>query len=64
MDPFAQANSTLSRAHEGTGLGLPLSRVLVEAHDGRLSVESTFGKGTTATVRLPAERLPSDVDAA
>ena len=45
MDPFAQANSTLSRAHEGTGLGLPLSRVPVEAHDGRLSVESSFGKG-------------------
>ena len=64
MDPFTQADSTLSRAHEGTGLGLPLSRVLVEAHDGRLSVESTFGKGTTATVRLPAERLLSAVDAA
>jgi PAS domain S-box-containing protein len=64
MEAFTQADSRLSRTHEGTGLGLPLSRVLVEAHGGRLSVESVFGKGTTATVRLPAQRLLRAVDAA
>ena len=64
MEPFTQVDATLSRAHEGTGLGLPLSRVLVEAHDGRLTVESVFGEGSTATVHLPASRLLSAADAA
>jgi signal transduction histidine kinase len=64
MEPFTQADSTLSRAHEGTGLGLPLSRVFVEAHDGWLTIDSVFGEGSTATVRLPASRLLSAADAA
>ena len=64
MEPFTQVDSTLSRAHEGTGLGLPLSRVLVEAHDGRLTIESVFGEGSTATMHLPASRLLSAADAA
>jgi signal transduction histidine kinase len=64
MEPFTQADSTLSRAHEGTGLGLPLSRVFVEAHGGELSIESVFAKGSIVTVRLPSERLLSAADAA
>jgi signal transduction histidine kinase len=64
MEPFTQADSTLSRAHEGTGLGLPLSRVFVEAHDGWLTIDSVFGEGSTATVCLPASRLLSAADAA
>ncbi len=64
MDPFTQTDSTLSRLHEGTGLGLPLSRALVELHGGELTVESTFGQGTVATVRLPAERLLDSAGAA
>ena len=64
MEPFTRADSTLSRAHEGTGLGLPLGRVLVEAHDGRLTIESVFGEGSTATLHLPASRLSSAADAA
>jgi signal transduction histidine kinase len=64
MEPFTQADSTLSRAHEGTGLGLPLSRVLVELHDGELTIESAFGQGTVATVRLPANRVMGRADAA
>jgi PAS domain S-box-containing protein len=64
MEPFTQADSTLSRAHEGTGLGLPLSRVFVEAHDGKLTIESVFGEGSTATLHLPASRLLSAADAA
>jgi two-component system cell cycle sensor histidine kinase PleC len=55
--PFGQVDSTLSRKYEGTGLGLPLSRALVELHRGTLSIESTVGVGTTVTVRLPAERV-------
>jgi PAS domain S-box-containing protein len=64
MEPFTQADSTLSRAHEGTGLGLPLSRVFVEAHGGELSIKSVFAKGSIVTVRLPSERLLSAADAA
>ncbi|OEJ64075.1 PAS domain S-box protein [Magnetovibrio blakemorei] len=59
MAQFGQVDSTLSRKHEGTGLGLPLTRGLVELHDGMLSVESQKGKGTTIQVRFPPERTVS-----
>jgi signal transduction histidine kinase len=64
MEPFTQGDSTLSRVHEGTGLGLSLSRALVEAHDGRLTIDSVFGEGSIVTVRLPASRLLDAADAA
>jgi PAS domain S-box-containing protein len=46
-------NASLSRRREGTGLGLPLSKSLVEMHGGRLEILSELGRGTIATVRLP-----------
>lgn len=52
FEEFRQVGSEESRA-EGTGLGLPLSRRLVEAHGGTLSAESTVGKGSRFTVLLP-----------
>jgi PAS domain S-box-containing protein len=64
MEPFTQVDSTLSRTYDGTGLGLPLSRALIELHGGELTVDSSFGKGTVATVRLPAERLVGSENAA
>ena len=54
--PFGQVDSTLSRRHEGTGLGLPLTKSLVELYGGTLSVDSTVGVGTSVIVRLPAWR--------
>lgn len=56
---FGQVDSSLARKHEGTGLGLPLSKAMVEMHGGTLAVESEVGIGTTVTVRLPATRIVS-----
>ncbi|MBW7850628.1 MAG: PAS domain S-box protein [Rhodospirillales bacterium] len=53
---FGQVDSGLNRKHEGTGLGLPLTKGLVELHGGTLILESVKGRGTTATVRFPASR--------
>ena len=50
-------DSGLARSHEGSGLGLPLTKGLVELHGGTLSIASERGVGTTATVTFPAERV-------
>ena len=55
LDRFGQIDSRLSRKYEGTGLGLPLSKRLVELHGGTLTIESAVGVGTTVTVILPAD---------
>ena len=56
MAPFQQVDGQLSRKYEGTGLGLPLTKALVELHGGRLELESEEGTGTSVTVRFPAVR--------
>jgi len=53
---FRQIDSDLNRKYDGTGLGLPLSLALIELHGGTLEITSEKGRGTTVTVRLPAER--------
>ena len=60
LAPFGQVDGSLSRKHEGTGLGLPLTKSLVEMHGGSFGLQSEPGAGTTVTVRLPAERIVSD----
>jgi signal transduction histidine kinase len=57
LTPFGQVDSKLARRFDGTGLGLPLSRVLAELHGGRLDLHSRPAVGTTIRVRLPAERV-------
>ena len=54
---FGQVDSRLSRKYEGSGLGLPLTKSLVELHSGSLDLQSETGVGTTVTVRFPAERI-------
>ncbi len=51
--PFTQVDSSLSRQHEGTGLGLVLVKRLAELHNGEVSVVSEVGKGSCFTVSLP-----------
>ena len=53
---FGQVDGRLNRVHEGTGLGLPLTKALVELHGGVFEIESEVGAGTTVTVRFPATR--------
>jgi PAS domain S-box-containing protein len=59
--PFGQVDSAFNRSVEGTGLGLPLSKRLIELHGGMLSIESRLNHGTTVTIRLPAERVLKQV---
>ncbi|MCC6470995.1 MAG: PAS domain-containing protein [Alphaproteobacteria bacterium] len=51
--PFLQVQSSMTRSHEGTGLGLALTKSLVQLHGGELVIASEQGKGTTVTVILP-----------
>jgi signal transduction histidine kinase len=57
---FTQLESTYNKTYEGTGLGLALTRKLVEFHGGTISVESEYGKGSCFTVEIPVkEPAPS-----
>ncbi len=57
MTPFVQIDSELSRKYQGTGLGLPLSKNLMELHEGNLAIDSTYGEGTNVTITLPNNRI-------
>ncbi|MDP6344449.1 MAG: ATP-binding protein [Alphaproteobacteria bacterium] len=54
---FGQVDSQLlTKRHEGTGLGLPLSKELLDLHDAKLDIDSEKGRGTRISIRFPAER--------
>lgn len=56
MGRFVQLKTAANARTKGTGIGLPLTRELIELHGGRLTLESALGQGTKAIVTLPAER--------
>ncbi|MDJ0707166.1 MAG: ATP-binding protein [Leptolyngbyaceae cyanobacterium MO_188.B28] len=57
---FQQLEATRHRQYQGTGLGLALTKQLVDLHGGSISVTSKMGVGSVFTVRLPAQRLTSE----
>jgi signal transduction histidine kinase len=57
MQPFRQVANSLTRSHDGIGLGLSLVNGFVALHGGRLELTSAPAAGTTVTVVFPAERV-------
>ena len=60
FQPFQQLDSSLSRLHEGTGLGLMLVRRLAELHGGEVTVTSAVGQGSCFTIVLPYRSLQAE----
>ena len=58
LQPFGQAKPSTTRNYGGTGLGLPITKGLIEAHGGKLAIESRAGHGTIARISMPTERKP------
>jgi two-component system, cell cycle sensor histidine kinase PleC len=52
---FGQVDGGKARSYEGTGLGLPIAKALVELHGGRLDIRTTKGQGTIVAVQLPSK---------
>ena len=61
MTPFAQLDGGRSRWREGTGLGLPIARALVQLHGGRLEIHSAKTLGTEVKILLPSRFDVSDM---
>ncbi len=57
FDRFYQADSSESNENEGTGIGLALTKELVDLYRGEINVESEIGKGSTFTVKLPVSKV-------
>lgn len=56
FEPFYQDEDAIDRMYEGTGLGLALTKKLVDLHGGTIAVESEIGIGTTFTITLPIKQ--------
>ena len=57
LNPFEQVADHLTKENEGSGLGLPIARALMELHGGELILDSTLGVGTTVFLKLPHGRV-------
>ena len=56
LSAFGQVDNPFTRSQEGTGLGLPIVKSLVELHSGQFQIESAVGKGTKITMVMPAQK--------
>ncbi len=56
LEPFGQINDPIYSQGQGTGLGLPLAKAMVELHGGKLDIASKEGKGTRVSLDFPVER--------
>jgi signal transduction histidine kinase len=61
FDRFRQIDSSLRRKREGSGIGLSLVKLLVEAHGGEISVQSELGKGTEFIIKIPAKIVEDEI---
>jgi len=57
LTPFGQVENKMTATHNGTGLGLPLAKAMLELHDGRLEIRSHPGAGTRIVLVFPASRI-------
>jgi len=57
FQPFSQVENVMTRTHTGTGLGLVLVKKMIEMHQGTVTMQSKFGRGTNIIVEFPAERV-------
>jgi CheY-like chemotaxis protein/anti-sigma regulatory factor (Ser/Thr protein kinase) len=59
FEEFRQVDSDLNRQYQGTGLGLPICKRLIQMHGGTLTLESVPGEGSTFTFTLPIAQMPT-----
>ena len=59
-EKFYRVDNGLSRQKPGMGLGLYIAKSIVEAHGGRISMQSELGKGSTFSFTLPVRKQPTD----
>ena len=57
LTPFGQIENKITATHNGTGLGLPLAKAMLELHDGHLEISSAPGCGTRIVMNFPASRI-------
>jgi two-component system, cell cycle sensor histidine kinase PleC len=57
FEPFRQIDGSMSRMSHGTGLGMPLTKLLIELHGGAIALDSEVGRGTLVELLLPVERV-------
>ena len=60
FEEFGQIDKSLSRNHEGTGLGLPIVKSIIELHDGTISLKSQYKKGSKFTIKLPDKKINTE----
>ena len=61
--PFSQIDPSFRREHGGTGLGLAIAKGLIQAHKGKIWVESELGKGSTFFFSIPIEQEITEKEA-